>query len=807
MGHFSIDADPDAIEQAGNGLVELGTNLESRSGEVRGYIGGLGPQQWSGAARTAISQEAEGLANQLHKFAPMFGNGGQALKTLAGKIRTAEDTTIPSLNSRWEGAQTTYNDAVSKANTAYSQNLGEINRDAETQPQLKKVLRQDAVDVRNYAHSEAYDARTRTQNTLTGEFEQLVRDLEQACKTASESLTQNCLIAVPDETVSAFVAGRGSGAMPSWTTPDGKTFPPELGAQKATKLDLKLLDQRDQVLDGEKVAQALDDWNSDGKVPPPPLPPEVEALTKEHKDDPYFGQTVATTLGPQKIVEIMQKAKGLTGPDEPHYAVDDESAELDRLRGIQDQLATTLGVSLAAGSRAPGGLPGYAKTIIEKDARVAGYLFKYADQQGVAFSGEFTHEAGKELVAIEGQDPAIWQQRYDNDLYTFGNTDSFEDDKDPMLWFLRAADNSVDSAQGLMGDRDLMKYLMNDQPDWDGRDDQAGNILRVATIEAARLPVPEGTDPQDSQAWKAAQIASNALDVAGEGGKPHDGVKEELGGILALYMPDVDRAFANPDGGPGVYDHTKEGWPKGVKPEDGWPQFGIQMTDEDLRDVLGDIGGNDTATNLVGKSATAYNQVRLTRGAEESVGWTGPGNRSPFEIAGSDSATLQGFLVDGMARGRIDDAADLEKERKRIATAFLLPVSLASNALPAGGQAAAPLVDAVIGKISDEIADGAKGDSVKLAYEEANTSWDQTRQTLKMQVLIAAYQTDQVPPEVTWPVDETTGLKKTPDQLTDQEKREMLQDFRGAGGFAGDAMSGVETGQDAYQSKFAEPPG
>src|SRR5688572_21497816 len=129
MGHFSIDADPDGIEQAGNGLVELGTHLESRSGEVRGYIGGLGPQQWSGAARTAISQEADGLSNQLHKFAPMFGNAGQALKTLAGTIRTAKDTTIPSLNSRWEGAQTTYNDAVGKANTAYSQDLGEINRD------------------------------------------------------------------------------------------------------------------------------------------------------------------------------------------------------------------------------------------------------------------------------------------------------------------------------------------------------------------------------------------------------------------------------------------------------------------------------------------------------------------------------------------------------------------------------------------------------------------------------------------------------------------------------------------------------
>jgi hypothetical protein len=798
MGHFTINANPDEIESAGNGLVELGEHMLTRAGEVRSHIGNVGPAQWSGGARTAIEQEAQGLANQLQKFGPMFKTAGQALKTLAGQVRTAKDTTLANLNSRWDGAQTTYQSAVDKANTAYQNDVRDIDGNTDVEPQTRKMMRQDAVDSRNWATSEAYSARTGTETKLQGEFDDLVRELETNFKTASQALVDNCVVAVPDKTVADFVAGGGSGSMPSWTNQDGTPFPPELGAQKATKGDLQLLDRRDQVLDGEKVAKALDDWyaNSD-RQPPPALPPEVKALTEEHKNDPYFGQTVSTTLGPEKIVDIMQKAKYLSS-ENPNYPGRDTLEEKNRIAGIQDDIATTLAVSLAAGSRAPGGLPDYAKKIVDDDPRMAGYLFKYADRANVAFGGEFTHQAGVTLMGHETPDPAIWQQRYGNDFYTFGTDPNLDEDQDPMLWFLRAADNSVDSAQGVMGDRDLMQYLIADQPDWDGRDDQAGNILRVATIDAARLPVPDGSNPQDSQAWKAAQISSNALDIAGQGKKPHDGVREELGGIIALYMPDVDRAFKNPDpGGPGVYDHTKDGWQPGV-PGAGWPQFGIKIDDDDLRDVLGDVASSDTAVKIIGESAATFNQTRLIQGAQGVDGWNGP-NDSPFQIAAHESTQLQGFLVDSLAHGDISDAEDLEEKRKKVATAMLLPVSLASNLVPTGSEWAEPLVDATVGKLSDEVAENVfKGDSVKLAYEEANSNWDQSRQQLKMQVLIAAYHSGQLPPEVDWPEG------KTPDQLSDEEKARLLQQAAGVQGPTGDAIREVENGQDNYQSKFTE---
>ena len=530
--------------------------------------------------------------------------------------------------------------------------------------------------------------------------------------------------------------------MPNWVGADGVVFPPELGAQKALKNDLQLLDRRDQVLDGEKVAADLQAWNANGSKPPPNPPPEVRALLAEHKNDPYFGRTVATTLGPDGIIQIMEKAKGLTSNGNPTYQVDDHTAEVNRLHGLQDQIASTLGAAVASGSRAPGGLPGYARTIVEKDARVAGYLFKYADQQNLTFSGDFMHEAGVALVRRETPDPAIWQQLYISDVDTFGTTKNMDEDRDPTLWFLRAADNSIDSAQGVMGDRNLLQYFIADKPEWDGRDDQAGNILRVATIDAARLPVPPGTNPEDSQAWKAAQISSNALDVAGKDKAPLDGVKEELGGIIALYMPDVDRAYANPDlGGPGVFDHTKDGWPGGARPEDGWPQFGIKIEDGDLRDVLGDIAGNKTAVDVIGSSAAAYNQIRLDRGATAAPGWDPKNGSSPFVIAGQDSAQLQGFLIDAIAHGQIEDAEDLEKKRKLIATAFLLPISLASNAVPEGGKAMEPVVDAIAGKISDEIAGKVSEGSVDFAADKADSDWDQTRQRLEMQALTSAYKT------------------------------------------------------------------
>jgi len=803
MGHFTINADPDAIDAAGNGLTELGNHMTTKAGEIRGYIGSLPPDEWSGGARTAISQESDGLARELAKFGPMFAAAGQALKTLGTTVRTAKDTTLPSINNRWDGAESTCQSAKSKANTAYGHELHEINSDPSTSGQLKKVMRQDALDSRNLAHSDADSARSTTQGKLQGEFDQLQRDLEQAFKTASASLTENCVIAVPDKTVSDFLSHGGSGAMPSWTGADGVVFPPELGAQKALKNDLQLLDRRDQVLDGEKVAADLEAWKNDGSKPPKDLPPEVKALLAEHANDPYFGQTVATKLGPDGIVDIMQKAKGLTEAGQPSYAVDDETAEKKRLAGIQDQIASTLGAAVASGSRAPGGLPGYAKRIIERNGRVAGYLFKYADQQNLAFGGDFMHEAGVALQTAETPDPAHWQQLYRDDLYKFGNSTSVDDDKDPTLWFLRAADNSIESAQAVMGDRNLLQYFIADQPDWGGRDDQAGNVLRVATIDAARLPVPPGTRPEDSQAWKAAQISSNALDVAGQGKAPLDGVKEELGGIIALYLPDVDRAYANPDlGGPGVFDHTKDGWPVGTRPEDGWPQFGIKLDDDDLRDVLGDIAGNKTAVDVIGRSTAAYNQIRMDRGADAARGWDPKNGSSPFVIAGQDSAQLQGFLVDSIAHGNIEDAKDLEEKRKRIATAFLLPLSLASNAVPEGGKALEPLVDAVVGKISDEVAGGVSEGAVDFATDQAQTDWDQARQRLEMQALTSAYKTGQVPEQVHWPYDPMTKDWKTPDQLTPEERTRLLQQIQGAPGPTGDAVRAIENGYDNYTAKY-----
>src|SRR4029450_9212976 len=126
-------------------------------------------------------------------------------------------------------------------------------------------------------------------------------------------------------------------------------------------------------------------------------------------------------------------------------------------------------------------------------------------------------------------------------------------------------------------------------------------------------------------------------------------------------------------------------WRAPRRPGAGCRQSVIKIDDDDLRDVLGDVASSDTAVKIIGESAATFNQTRLIQGAQGVDGWNGP-NDSPFQIAAHESTQLQGFLVDSLAHGDISDAEDLEEKRKKVATAMLLPVSLASNLVPTGSE-------------------------------------------------------------------------------------------------------------------------
>jgi hypothetical protein len=805
VGHFSLDVDPDQLDAAAGTLSELGNHLTTRATEVTGTPGNISDKDWSGAARQAISTEMTGLGNQMARFGPMFTAAADKLKAVAEKARTAKDTTIPNLNSRWDGAQTTYNNAVSKNKSAYEQSAADL--DPGVTGTARTASLQGLADTQATANADAAEERKATEGKLTGEYNTLVEDLKREFTAASTVLTDSTLKPVSDDTVSKFVSGGGTGLNAGWKNPDGSSFPPELGIDMALAKDMPLTDDRHAVIDGERVAVYLDGWERRDEKPPPSIPPDLQKIMKERANDPMYGQAVANKLGPEGVMRIMAKAKYLQhspGGEQKYKDAEDPYAEQQRLAGLQDMIATGLGTAIASGSRAPGGLkdPNFGKTLIERDSETAALLFKYADKAGAEFSGHFMHNAGTAIYKTEMNDPLFWKNK-DGNAPLFYGTDPKDEDYDPGIWFLRAADNGAEGAQAIMGDKDLMKHFLVDQLDHHGRSDAAGNVLRVATIEHARDPVPEGTNPQDSTAWKAAQISSMALDITGSDKAPLNGVKDELAGIISTYMPDVDRAFRYPDpGDPGVFDHTKDGWPAGITGTDGWPQFGIKIDRGELQNVLGDIGGDENSRKLIGQSASFYNWVRMQGGAEGVDEWEAKGSKgeSPFAVSGRASTQLQGFLVSTMADADIADAKSEEEKRTKVAEAFLFPVEfIAVDKLGPG----APIANLALDKVTEGVTKAYVGEGVKLATEGANNDWAITRDSTKLQALEAARMGGLLTPDEmdAWPKD-AGGQPKQLGAMSEEDRAKVLRDMGKEGGYAAQVVGAVEGSYNDYTTPY-----
>jgi hypothetical protein len=353
-GQFSINAEPDQLDRASAGYTELAEHLRSRATEVTNTPGQISEQQWAGKARQAITTEMTALGGQMTRFAPMFTEAAEALKTVAAKVRTAKTTTIPNLNSRWQGAQDTYNDAIAKANTAYTQDLGGIAKDDDYDPQLKKTLRVDAQETRNAAHSAAYSARQGEEAKLTGEFNALVTELENAFKTCASTLAGKTLVQVPDSTVSDFLGRGGNGSMMSWSTPDGRGFPPPLGVRNELGKSLTLYDDLRAKEDGKRAADLGNKIKDPKHQPTKAELDELNGLLGANKDDKVFSTEFMTGVGPRGLLELNGRIATLQG-DNKWAQTPDSKLWNEELAKTVGSLQKNLGFTLATATQDVGG--------------------------------------------------------------------------------------------------------------------------------------------------------------------------------------------------------------------------------------------------------------------------------------------------------------------------------------------------------------------------------------------------------------------------------------------------------------------
>ena len=349
-------------------------------------------------------------------------------------------------------------------------------------------------------------------------------------------------------------------------------------------------------------------------------------------------------------------------------------------------------------------------------------LLKTANDKGYEFGGDFLGSMGAGMADWErGSSTRYIEENLDDSYWPGMGTGSSKDtDYSPMEELLDAGDRSVQTRQGLAGNEDFLKYMTVDREN-EGMEgvgpDHFDDILQRATVEVA-------TDPSYSR--NAAEISSNLVQIAGsnEIGDVYD---DELGGVVATYIQDAERVVDASDATPGGI-HYADG---------GVPPYGIDMSQDDLRGALKNVGDSDIAVSAIGDAAMRLNQVNLDEGANHLLNGPGPGEAwdratgDPFLTSVRDAASFRGFMEDAMVNGRIDDAESEAEARKQVAEFFTMPLDL----IPTDK---APLIgDYVMGQVKDQIVESYVGDGVPNAISDGKDHLDMGRQTTQLQALAA----------------------------------------------------------------------
>jgi hypothetical protein len=352
VDRFSITADPDAIDASGGGLVELGDHLLTRAGEIRATPGQVPQSSWSGGARNAVMQEIEALGGQAARFGPMFTTAGQALKTLATTVRTAKTVTIPRLNERWNQAQADLRSATDKANAAFDQDARAV--PAEVTGTARTATLQGLQQTRQNAIGTAEGVRKGAEDQLVKEFNTLLTELQDAFAKCGATLAASTVVEVKDGTVAAWVAGGGSGAMPSWVGPDGTTFPPALGARKEVGNHLALYDQRRGYEDGQRAAALGNKIKDPNHRPTQAELDELDQLMADNEGNKPFATEFMTGLGPRGLIELTGRVATLQLDDPADQKAGNKSWN-EQLAKRVGSIQANLGKTLATATQQPGG--------------------------------------------------------------------------------------------------------------------------------------------------------------------------------------------------------------------------------------------------------------------------------------------------------------------------------------------------------------------------------------------------------------------------------------------------------------------
>lgn len=502
-------------------------------------------------------------------------------------------------------------------------------------------------------------------------------------------------------------------------------------------------------------------------------------LLNRYQSDPDIPWQVMNALGPEGVTTVMNKLRNLTSSTSNKYYEyqyeGNPGDELQALTALQESMGKGLSLMFSSASTYMGSEWGKE---IAQDPWAASVMMRYIDKANRDIDPTVFEAIGVEFKDRENNDPMIWTQLYGHPDYMNFGEQHFGDMK-PMREYLNVADNSTRAAQAVMGNDDLLNYFTVERTDYDNLSDQAGKVLSAATIDAA-------TSDNYQYGMAAAEISSKLLYNLGGDAKPLDGIKEEVGGIIATYIADADRVHSNPgdkEDGYHLWGEPPYEYSKGISDESGLPTYGINLNKDMLRGVLEDIGDNDAAKSAIGQATTIYNAARFDYAASHhDEDPTGLGKVS------HSSSSFAGFMTDGLVNGNIDSAEEAAEERKKVAEFFTSPLDLIpTDKVPVIG-------DLVIGAAKDAIVEGYTADKSSDAISAGNDDQDASVTLTKLQGLYAMERHD-VPTGVEdWP--QENGRPISPDKLSYEQVQAILNQANGESGVTGEVTGEIENAWD-----------
>lgn len=548
---------------------------------------------------------------------------------------------------------------------------------------------------------------------------------------------------------------------------------------------------------GRQIADDLDDI---GDVNSPEDLARIQAavdLLLKYGDDPDITSTVATTLGPDELGNLIEQAAAMTGPYSNYpnpngdYGESTYADEYEKVVALQDGLASALSGALATASRT-GGLPAnYGSDLVESNGPlVSSIIFDYAHRNGNEFGTTFLLDAGDALLEWEnGEGGMYWSNFPPN--YQYGTADASELIDPTVQWMEALSDNTVASQRVLLDPEKAQYLLERFAPSEDPSGNAAGMVLQTATVDQAL--------ENNSYGQNAATISAWAIEHFGGSAKAQEGVNEELGGIIATYIRDADRVAYDTGSAEGSGTYGPDGLPGATNIDgEGFPPFGIQLNRANLENLLGDIGDNDEAVSLVGSAASRLNEIRLDQSIDQvaanGIDPNAPvGVDNPVYAATRSNAGFQGFLYNNLLEGGIADAREDAAQRQRLAKLLLLPTEYIK--VPGG-----PVGSYVVGEIKTQLTNAFVGDGVTNTINESNDMFDDIQTYTRLQALHALVTSDAGLPTGdladTWPVDDN-GQPVPIDELTNTQQTALINmGNTGGNGYASGAISGAIDGRD-----------